>query len=151
MNEQEESPRSDRHFLSVYLKDIEMVAGGDLVSDNLLLVVHIEKRFRRRDVPMEDLIQEGNVGLIKAAARYRPERGTFTTYAGYYIEGHISRAIQHMRRFVYMPAYTHGVLRSLRDGTPMPKRLIGAETMQLLRWYAQYEPVVHFDIEERVM
>lgn len=77
-------------------------AGGDqearrrLVASNLRLVVKVAARYARYGVPLCDLIQEGNLGLIKAVERFDPDRGTrFSTYATYWIREAITRALTH--------------------------------------------------------
>ena len=83
-----------------------LCAAGDvsaqqrMVEANLRLVVHIAYRFQNRGLSMEDMIAEGNVGLMRAAERFKPDLGTFATYAGWWIRQSIQRAItrsQHIR------------------------------------------------------
>lgn len=76
--------------------------GGDqearrrLVASNLRLVVKVATRYARYSLPLCDLIQEGNLGLIKAVERFDPDRGTrFSTYATYWIREAITRALTH--------------------------------------------------------
>ncbi len=78
-------------------------ARARLIERNLRLVVSVAKRYRGMGLPFEDLIQEGNLGLIKAAERFDPELGNrFSTYAIWWIRQAMRRAIEdkglHLRR-----------------------------------------------------
>lgn len=65
-----------------------------LVEGNLRLVIHIAKRYHNKGVPINDLIQEGNIGLIKAAEKFDVGRGLrFSTYATWWIKQGILRAL----------------------------------------------------------
>ena len=78
-----------------------------LIERNLRLVVSVAKRYRGMGLPFEDLIQEGNLGLIKAAQRFDPDRGNrFSTYAIWWIRQAIGRAIEDKGRAVRLPVHT---------------------------------------------
>jgi len=73
---------------------------------NLRLVIYVATRFRDRGVPLMDLIQEGNLGLLRAIEKFDPQRGVkFSTYAHWWIRQAISRAVAEQSRTVRVPSY----------------------------------------------
>jgi RNA polymerase primary sigma factor len=77
-----------------------------MVQANLRLVISVAKNFRNRGLPMEDLVNEGNVGLMNAVDRYDPDVGSrFSTYAGYWIDQAIRRAVQAAQQMIHIPSY----------------------------------------------
>jgi RNA polymerase primary sigma factor len=81
-------------------------ARGELISHNLRLVIAIAKKYLHRGLPFEDLIQEGNVGLTKAASKFEYRRGyKFTTYATWWIRQSIIRAVAEQARELRMPVH----------------------------------------------
>ncbi len=78
-----------------------------LIERNLRLVVSVAKKYRGMGLPFEDLIQEGNLGLMKAADRFDPELGhRFSTYATWWIRQAILRVVEDKGRAVRLPAHT---------------------------------------------
>jgi RNA polymerase primary sigma factor len=83
-------------------------ARHELVCANLRLVPHVAKRCRGRGMPFADLIQCGNLGLMKAASKYDERLGyAFATYAYWWIWQSISRAIGEQSRTIRLPVYIH--------------------------------------------
>lgn len=77
-----------------------------LAQSNLRLVISVAKNFRNRGLPMEDLVNEGNVGLMNAIDRFDPTVGSrFSTYAGYWIDQAIRRAVQSASQMIHIPSY----------------------------------------------
>ncbi len=95
-------------------------AKNEFVKANLRLVVSIARRFNHGRMPLSDLIQEGNIGLIKAVERYDYRRGyRFSTYASWWIRHAISRALADKGRAVRLPVHMidayHRVAKSKRE------------------------------------
>jgi RNA polymerase sigma factor, sigma-70 family len=89
----------------------QLIADGERAKDlfiraNLRLVVSIARRYVRSGMPMLDLIQEGNTGLVRAVEKFDYERGyKFSTYATWWIRQAISRAIAQQERTVRLPVH----------------------------------------------
>jgi len=116
---------ADRDLLDIYLAEIgriPMLSHGELLAaaararagdeearkrvimSNLRLVVHVARGYRNRGLPLLDLIEEGNLGLIRAADRFEPERGLhFSTYATLWIRQAILRGIAEQARSLRIP------------------------------------------------
>lgn len=91
---------------------------NELVRCNLLLVVPIAKRYYGCGLPLLDLIQEGNLGLITAAKKYDGTRGwRFSTYATYWVRQSISRALGDQSRTIRIPANMVELLGKVRKAT----------------------------------
>lgn len=84
------------------------------VRHNQKLAIHLSKRFRNQGVPFLDLVQEANIGLVRAAEKFDPSRGfKFSTYASWWIQQAVVRAIQKQARTVRLPSHVSERLRRL--------------------------------------
>ena len=85
-----------------------------LIERNLRLVVSVAKKYRGMGLPFEDLIQEGNLGLMKAAESFDPEMGhRFSTYATWWIRQAIGRALEDKGRAIRLPMHTGEKVRKV--------------------------------------
>ncbi len=79
-----------------------------LVTSNLRLVVKMAKKYSNLGIPLLDIIQEGNMGLIRAAEKFDPEKNLrFTTYAAFWIKQSILKHINSNRGLIRLPAYIY--------------------------------------------
>jgi RNA polymerase primary sigma factor len=128
----EETRETSRANLAVYLSEIARIpllsrdeeqalarrfrAGDEsakarLIEANLRLVVQVARRYFNRGLPLPDLIEEGNLGLIRAVEKFDPERGLrFSTYATWWIRHAISRALANQARIIRLPVHVEMLL-----------------------------------------
>ncbi len=115
----------DKNILSIYLKEINkiplltreeedeiarkavkgnQIAKDRLVSANLRFVVNVAKKYQNQGLPLDDLISEGNIGLINAIEKYDPDKGYhFISYAVWWIRQSILKAIYEKSRMIRLP------------------------------------------------
>jgi len=89
-----------------------------LIQSNLRLAVHIARRYSNRGIPMTDVIQDANVGLIKAVERFDPTKGfKFSTYAYWWISEEVKRCMKRGTRLVHTPENVVDEIRSLQKAS----------------------------------
>ncbi len=137
--------------LSLYLQDIRaaklltaeeeqelarQAAKGDdaarkrMIESNLRLVVKVAKRYMGQGLSLLDLIEEGNIGLIKAVERFKPEKGCrFSTYAVLWIRQSIERGLVSHSRTVRLPAHVVGDLKRMVRITRTLTQRLGREPL----------------------
>ncbi|MDQ4128737.1 MAG: RNA polymerase sigma factor RpoD/SigA [Actinomycetota bacterium] len=116
--------RIDKGTLLSHEEEVKLARGakaGDgrakqrLIEKNLRLVVSVAKKYRGQGLPFEDLIQEGNLGLIKAVEKFDPDKGfRFSTYATWWIRQAVQRAVADKGRTIRLPAHMNEKLRKVR-------------------------------------
>lgn len=122
--------------LKLYLKDIKNVpllsaeeeitlanavkkgdkkARNRMIQSNLRLVINIAKKYSYLGVPMLDLIEEGNLGLMRAVEKFNPKKGyRFSTYAAWWIKQYVTRAIANQGKTVRIPVYVIELLMQFK-------------------------------------
>lgn len=142
-----ESTNTERSVLSRYFTEIreyplltkdqerdlaERVQAGDkrafdnLVASNLSFVVKVATEYRNLGLPLEDLLNEGNLGLIEAARRYDPTKGTkFITYAIWWIRKSILKALAEQVNLVRVPTYQMKKVKEVRETERTLRRELG--------------------------
>lgn len=167
--EENESPLDsdqtlDRTPMKIYLKQIEHImlltpeqeidlatkiqsagpqaeeARHHMIRANLRLVISIAKRYSNMGLSFSDLVEEGNIGLMRAVEKFNPERGyRFSTYASWWIKQGIMRALSNQGKTIRIPVYMYDVIsrwRKVRDGlvqklNRVPTRKEIAEIMEV--------------------
>ena len=98
--------QEEEQVLTKKVKKGDTEARKKMIRSNLRIVVNIAKRYSYFGMPFMDLIEEGNIGLMKAVDKFNPKRGfRFSTYAAWWIRQAIGRAISEQSRLIRLPVY----------------------------------------------
>ena len=144
------------HRLWVRSQRLLAQAKERMLRANLRLVIHIANRYHHDDVPFLDLVQEGNLGLMRALEKFEPQRGVkFITYAYWWIQQAISRAIIEQHRTVRVPEHivarqdklraTVGKLAKLHGRSPSKQELsaaLGWATTEIDELHIMAQPII---------
>lgn len=105
----------DEKKVAQKVKKGDMQARRVMVRSNLRLVINIAKQYSHYGVPLLDLIEEGNLGLMKAVSKFDPKLGyRFSTYATWWIKQHVTRALADQGKTVRIPVYMVETLARFR-------------------------------------
>lgn len=103
-----------------------------MIKSNLRLVVNIAKKYSFLGVPITDLIEEGNLGLMKAVKKFEPKKGyRFSTYAAWWIRQYITRAIANQSKTIRVPVYlTETITKWKRVSESLAQKLCRVPTLR---------------------
>jgi len=127
----------------------------ELIESNLSFVVKVASEYRNLGLPFEDLLNEGNIGLIEAAHRYDASKGTkFITYAIWWIRKSILKALSEHSNLVRVPNYQMKKVREIRDAENSLRRSLGRKpereeiSEKLSRSVTKIDQVLQFNLRE---
>ena len=116
----------ERHLGKLIVDENDPLAREQLVRSNLRLVVNIAKKYAGRGMSLGDLIEEGNLGLIRAVDYFDPDRGVrFSTYAAWWIKQSIKRALLENVQPVHIPTYMVALINQWRHAAAELESTLG--------------------------
>jgi RNA polymerase primary sigma factor len=128
---------------------------NELIESNLSFVVKVSSEYRNLGLPFEDLLNEGNIGLIEAAHRYDAGKGTkFITYAIWWIRKSILKALSEHSNLVRVPNYQMKKVREIRDAEASLRRSLGRApereeiSQRLSKSVVKIDQVLQFSMRE---
>jgi len=112
--------------LAYRIEEGDSAARDQMVRANLRLVVNIARNYTGKGLPLQDLIAEGNLGLMRAAEGFDPTMNTrFSTYASYWIKQSIKRAVINTAKTIRLPAYMADLMIKWRRATSQLQEELG--------------------------
>ncbi|MFC1781501.1 RNA polymerase sigma factor RpoD/SigA [Planctomycetota bacterium] len=135
------------------VKENDPLAREQLVRSNLRLVVNIAKKYAGRGMSLGDLIEEGNLGLIRAVDYFDPERGVrFSTYAAWWIKQSIKRALLENVQPVHIPTYMVALINQWRHTAAELESTLGRtvrvdEMVEVMKLPMKKAKVIHRIVE----
>jgi RNA polymerase primary sigma factor len=118
--------REEEQKLAKQVRSGDRQALEEMVQSNLSFVVKVASEYRNLGLPFEDLLNEGNIGLIEAAHRYDPAKGTkFITYAIWWIRKAILKALSEHSNLVRVPNYQMKKVKEVQDTEKTLRRKLG--------------------------
>jgi RNA polymerase primary sigma factor len=134
---------AEERDLSKRAKSGDKGARQRLIEKNLRLVVSVAKKYRGMGLPFEDLIQEGNIGLMKAVEKFDPDRGwRFSTYATWWVRQAVQRAVADKGRTIRVPVHMGDKIRKMARAynelsAKMEREPTDEEVAERLGWAAE--------------
>ncbi|NQZ93568.1 MAG: sigma-70 family RNA polymerase sigma factor [Moritella sp.] len=106
--------KEEEYEIAVAVANGDLVAKNRMIEANLRLVISVAKRYQYSVIPLIDIIQEGNTGLIRAAEKFDPNKGfRFSTYAVWWIKNNIDRSIMNGARTIRIPIHVGKMHKSI--------------------------------------
>jgi RNA polymerase primary sigma factor len=147
--------KEEEMSLARHVKRGRSGALNELIESNLSFVVKVASEYRNLGLPFEDLLNEGNIGLIEAAHRYDASKGTkFITYAIWWIRKSILKALSEHSNLVRVPNYQLKKVREIRDAENSLRRSLGRApkreeiSERLSKNISKIDQVLQFNLRE---